>query len=154
MSEYDLKLLPREDSFDFTAKTLLMVRLANMHKSSGAGHQLTRRVPRNAENSVSKTFPNIAFPGGAGTEKMLQSMINALQAEVGEITQPEPAPAQPDETVSEADAEANKAIEYLNNVMDMQSTDMAEIRNARGNVREAIASLQAAERFEGKRRAG
>lgn len=32
--------------------------------------------------------------------------------------------------------------------MDMQSTDMAEIRNARGNVREAIASLQAAERFE------
>ncbi len=75
-------------------------------------------------------------------------MINALQAEVGEITQPEPAPAQPDETVSEADAEANKAIEYLNNVMDMQSTDMAEIRNARGNVREAIAALQAAGRFE------
>ncbi|STK58478.1 internal head protein [Escherichia coli] len=63
---------------------------------------------------------------------------HALQAEVGEITQPEPAPAQPDETVSEADAEANKAIEYLNNVMDMQSTDMAEIRNARGNVREAM----------------
>ena len=79
---------------------------------------------------------------------MVQSMINALQAEVGEITQPEPAPAQPDETVSEADAEANKAIEYLNNVMDMQSTDMAEIRNARGNVREAIAALQAAGRFE------
>lgn len=74
-------------------------------------------------------------------------MINALQAEVGEITQPEPAPAQPDETVSEADAEANKAIEYLNNVMDMQSTDMAEIRNARGNVRR-IAALQAAGRFE------
>ncbi|ENO8141058.1 internal head protein, partial [Escherichia coli] len=76
------------------------------------------------------------------------SMINALQAEVGEITQPEPVPAQPDETVSEADAEANKAIEYLNSVMDMQSTDMAEIRNARGNVREAIAALQAAGRFE------
>ncbi|WP_373889579.1 hypothetical protein [Escherichia coli] len=64
------------------------------------------------------------------------------------ITQPEPATAQPDETVSEADAEANKAIEYLNNVMDIQSTDMAEIRNARGNVREAIAALQAAGRFE------
>lgn len=45
-------------------------------------------------------------------------------------------------------AKANKAIEYLNNVMDMQSTDMAEIRNARGNVREAIAALQAAGRFE------
>ncbi|EIX5324931.1 TPA: internal head protein, partial [Escherichia coli] len=28
------------------------------------------------------------------------------------------------------------------------STDMAEIRNARGNVREAIAALQAAGRFE------
>ena len=65
-------------------------------------------------------------------------MINALQAEVGEITQPETCPAQPDETVSEADAEANKAIEYLNNVMDMQSTDMAEIRNARGNVRKRL----------------
>lgn len=32
MSEYDLKLLPREDSFDFWRRHLLMVRLANMHK--------------------------------------------------------------------------------------------------------------------------
>lgn len=94
-----------------------------------------------------KHSPTLRFRG-AGTEKMVQSMIKALQAEVGEITQPEPALAQPDEKVSEADAEANKAIEYLNNVMDMQSTDMAEIRNARGNVREAIAALQAAGCFE------
>ncbi len=127
-----------------------MVRLANLHKKLWSWyHQLTRRVPRNAENSVSKKLsPILRFLGGAGTEKMVQSMINALQAEVGQITQPEPVPEQPDETVSEADAEANKAIEYLNNVMDMQSTDMAEIRNARGNVREAIAALQAAGRFE------
>ncbi|AWF23711.1 hypothetical protein [Escherichia coli] len=39
-------------------------------------------------------------------------MINTLQAEVGEITQPEPAPAQPDERLASS-AEANKAIEYL-----------------------------------------
>ncbi len=149
MSEYDLKLLPREDSFDFLAKTLTN---GPFGKYAQKALELATSSPDEfrvmLKTQFQKTFPNIAFPGGAGTEKMLQSMINALQAEVGEITQPEPAPAQPDETVSEADAEANKAIEYLNNVMDMQSTDMAEIRNARGNVREAIASLQAAERFE------
>ncbi|EJA0997264.1 hypothetical protein MRS19_004813, partial [Escherichia coli] len=149
MSEYDLKLLPREDSFDFLAKTLTN---GPFGKYAQKALDLATSSPDEfrvmLKTQFQKTFPNIAFPGGAGTEKMVQSMINALQAEVGEITQPEPAPAQPDETVSEADAEANKAIEYLNNVMDMQSTDMAEIRNARGNVREAIAALQAAGRFE------
>ncbi len=149
MSEYDLKLLPREDSFDFLAKTLTN---GPFGKYAQKALELATSSPDEfrvmLKTQFQKTFPNIAFPGGAGTEKMVQSMINALQAEVGEITQPEPAPAQPDETVSEADAEANKAIEYLNNVMDMQSTDMAEIRNARGNVREAIAALQAAGRFE------
>ena len=114
MSEYDLKLLPREDSFDFLAKTL----------TNGPFGKYAQKALEQATSSpdefrvmlktqFQKTFPNIAFPGGAGTEKMVQSMINALQAEVGEITQPEPAPAQPDETVSEADAEANKAIEWI-----------------------------------------
>ncbi|HAY4905737.1 hypothetical protein HC370_21080 [Escherichia coli] len=149
MSEYDLKLLPREDSFDFLAKTLTN---GPFGKYAQKALELATSSPDEfrvmLKTQFQKTFPNIVFPGGAGTEKMVQSMINALQTEVGEITQPEPAPAQPDETVSEADAEANKAIEYLNNVMDMQSTDMAEIRNARGNVREAIAALQAAGRFE------
>ncbi|HCD6438893.1 TPA: hypothetical protein NDU23_004699 [Escherichia coli] len=149
MSEYDLKLLPREDSFDFLAKTLTD---GPFGKYSQKALELATSSPDEfrvmLKTQFQKTFHNIAFPGGAGTEKMVQSMINALQAEVGEIPQPEPAPAQPDETVSEADAEANKAIEYLNNVMDIQSTDMAEIRNARGNVREAIAALQAAGRFE------
>ncbi|MEY7525381.1 hypothetical protein AB9D12_11455 [Escherichia coli] len=149
MSEYDLKLLPREDSFDFLAKTLTH---GPFGKYAQKALELATCSPDEfrvmLKTQFQKTFPNIAFPAGAGTEKMVQSMIKALQAEVGEITQPEPVPAQPDETVSEADAEANKAIEYLNNVMDMQSTDMAEIRNARGNVREAIAALQAAGRFE------
>ncbi|EHR9639088.1 hypothetical protein KQQ63_004313 [Escherichia coli] len=149
MSEYDLKLLPREDSFDFLAKTLTN---GPFGKYAQKALELATRSPDEfrvmLKTQFQKTFPNIAFPAGAGNEKMVQSMIKALQAEVGEITQPEPVPAQPDETVSEADAEANKAIEYLNNVMDMQSTDMAEIRNARGNVREAIAVLQAAGRFE------
>ncbi|HBA3660887.1 TPA: hypothetical protein J5F87_004192 [Escherichia coli] len=149
MSEYDLKLLPREDSFDFLAKTLTH---GPFGKYAQKALELATSSPDEfrvmLKTQFQKTFPNIAFPAGAGTEKMVQSMIKALQAEVGEITQPEPVPAQPDETVSEADAEANKAIEYLNNVMDMQSTDMAEIRNARGNVREAIAALQAVGHFE------
>ncbi|WP_270658991.1 hypothetical protein [Escherichia coli] len=149
MSEYDLKLLPREDSFDFLAKTLTN---GPFGKYAQKALELATSSPDEfrvmLKTQFQKTFPNIAFPAGAGNEKMVQSMIKALQTEVGEITQPEPVPAQPDETVSEADAEANKAIEYLNNVMDMQSTDMAEIRNARGNVREAIAALQAAGRFE------
>src|SRR5699024_9837646 len=105
----------REDSFDFLAKTLTN---GPFGKYAQKALELATSSPDEfrvmLKTQFQKTFPNIAFPGGAGIEKMVQSMINALQAEVGEITQPEPVPAQPDETVSEADAEANKAIEYLN----------------------------------------
>ncbi|ELD2883365.1 hypothetical protein RKI02_004829, partial [Salmonella enterica] len=63
--------------------------------------------------------------------------------------QPEPAPEPtPEPEISEADKAANQAIDYLNSINSMQSSDMLEIRNARSSVREAIAALQAAGRFD------
>lgn len=44
----------------------------------------------------------------------------------------------------EADTAAQKAIDYLKEVAQMQSSDLVEIRTARGNVRQAIAALTAA----------
>lgn len=52
------------------------------------------------------------------------------------------------ESQPEADTEAQKAIDYLKGLSSRQSSDMLEIRNARGQVREAIAALQAAAVFE------
>ncbi len=79
MSEYDLKLLPREDSFDFLAKTLTN---GPFGKYAQKALELATSSPDEfrvmLKTQFQKNFPNIAFPGGAGTEKMVQSMINAL----------------------------------------------------------------------------
>lgn len=53
--------------------------------------------------------------------------------------QPEPEPEKP-----EADTAAQQAIDYLKQVAEMQTSDLVEIRTARGNVRQAIAALTAA----------
>ncbi|MCO5636789.1 hypothetical protein LF834_26960 [Citrobacter freundii] len=50
--------------------------------------------------------------------------------------------------VSEADTAANDALSYLDAVMQLQSKDIAEIRDARNKVRGAIAALQNAGRFD------
>lgn len=50
--------------------------------------------------------------------------------------------------MAEADKAANEALDYLDAVMQLQSSDMAEIRDARNKVRGAIAALQEAGRFE------
>ena len=51
---------------------------------------------------------------------------------------------EPDVTPPEADTEAQKAIAYLNSIAELESSDLVEIRNARGSVREAISALTAA----------
>ncbi|STK06185.1 internal head protein [Escherichia coli] len=111
MSEYDLKLLPREDSFDFLAKTLTN---GPFGKYAQKALELATSSPDEFRVMLKlsfKNFPQYCVSWGRWHRENGAEMINALQAEVGEITQPEPAPAQPDETVSEADAEANKAID-------------------------------------------
>lgn len=163
MSNFELKLLPGEQSFDFLAKTL-----ANGPFSKYAQQylEMATSAPKDFRATLKmnfqKTFPNIAYPLGDGTEKMVQSMIAALEQEVADnnpepAPDPEPAPApepvpeptpEPEQKLSEADKAANQAIDYLNNITSMQSNDMLEIRNARGSVREAIAALQAAGRFD------
>ena len=60
--------------------------------------------------------------------------------------QPEPEP-QP-EPQPEADTEAQKAIDYLSGLTSLQTDDMIVIRNARSQVREAIAALTAASVYE------
>lgn len=54
----------------------------------------------------------------------------------------------PDPEKPEADAAAQQAIDYLKQVAEMQSSDLLEIRTARGNVRQAIAALTAAGVYE------
>lgn len=55
---------------------------------------------------------------------------------------------QPAVELSDADKAANDALDYLDAVMQLQSKDMAEIREARGKVRAAYAALQEAGRLE------
>lgn len=65
--------------------------------------------------------------------------------------QPEPHPldnSDPEPTLSEADSAAQQAIAYLHQVISMESSDMAEIRDARGKVRAAIGALTAAGKFD------
>ncbi|EDR3236100.1 hypothetical protein FB39_004433 [Salmonella enterica subsp. diarizonae] len=155
MRNFDLKLLPREESFDFLAKTLAS---GPFGKYARQYLEMATSAPKDFQSTLKmnfqKTFPNIAYPLGDGTEKLVQSMIVALQQEVAESKpapdpQPEPAPEPtPEPEISEADKAANQAIDYLNSISSMQSSDMLEIRNARSSVREAIAALQAAGRFD------
>ncbi|HBU7546834.1 TPA: hypothetical protein MC769_003139 [Klebsiella aerogenes] len=161
MSNFDLKLLPGEQSFDFLAKTLASGPLS---KYAQQYLEMATSAPKDFRATLKmnfqKTFPNIAYPQGDGTEKMVQSVIAALEQEVAgnnpepePAPQPEPAPAPapepaPEPELSEADKAANQAIDYLNSITSMQSSDMLEIRNARNSVREAVAALQAAGRFD------
>jgi len=65
--------------------------------------------------------------------------------------QPDPQPldnSDPEPDLSEADSAAQQAIAYLQQVISMKSSDMAEIRDARGKVRAAIGALNAAGKFD------
>lgn len=92
-----------------------------------------------------KEMESVAFPKGAAESLMIKNIVNAL----AEMTQrePDPVPA-PAQTFSEADNEANLAIQLLRSVLALESSDMGQLREARGQVREAISSLQNASRFE------
>uniref|UniRef100_A0A7M2QMC6 DarA n=1 Tax=feces metagenome TaxID=1861841 RepID=A0A7M2QMC6_9ZZZZ len=147
MRNFDLKLLPGEQSFDFLAKTLAS---GPFSKYAQQYLEMATSAPKDframLKMNFQKTFPNIAYPQGEGTEKLVQSMIAGLEQEVADnAPAPEPEP-QPE--ISEADKAANQAIDYLNDISSMQSSDMLEIRNARSSVREAITALQAAGRFD------
>lgn len=87
----------------------------------------------------------------AGTP--LMDAIKALfdQVKTGATSQPDPQPldnSAPEPDLSEADSAAQQAIAYLQQVISMESSDMAEIRDARGKVRAAISALTAAGKFD------
>lgn len=78
---------------------------------------------------------------GEYSQTEIETMLNNL----GGTIKPQQQPAA---ELSEADKAANEALDYLNAVMQLQSKDMAEIREARGKVRAAYAALQEAGRLE------
>ncbi|RAU45265.1 hypothetical protein DBY68_016735 [Pseudocitrobacter sp. RIT415] len=77
------------------------------------------------------------------TERNVERLKTAIDFGEGipALTETEP---EPDKTPPEADAQAQKAIDYLKGITELDSVDLVEIRNARGAVREAIAALTAA----------
>lgn len=97
--------------------------------------------------SIVALMKKAGYLGGKAGADEFYSLVDELKANV---PSPDPAPGpepEPD-SISEADMAANNAIDYLHSVAGMQSSDMVEIRNARGQVREAIVALQAAGRFD------
>lgn len=70
MSNFDLKLLPGEQSFDFLAKTLASGPLS---KYAQQYLEMATSAPKDFRATLKmnfqKTFPNIAYPQGDGTEK-------------------------------------------------------------------------------------
>ncbi|POW54675.1 hypothetical protein C3408_22800 [Candidatus Pantoea alvi] len=95
--------------------------------------------------SIVALMKKAGYLGGKAGADEFYSLVDELKANApAPAPEPEPEP----DPVSEADMAANNAIDYLRSVAGMQSSDMVEIRNARGQVREAIAALQAAGRFD------
>lgn len=78
---------------------------------------------------------------GEYSQTEIETMLNNL----GGTSKPQQQPAV---ELSDADKAANDALDYLDAVMQLQSKDMAEIREARGKVRAAYAALQEAGRLE------
>ena len=65
------------------------------------------------------------------------------------VPEPQPSPEpEPEPILSEADQAAQQAINYLNQVISLQSSDMAEIRDARGKTRAAIGTITDAGKYD------
>ncbi|WP_277268353.1 hypothetical protein [Pantoea septica] len=97
--------------------------------------------------SIVALMKKAGYLGGKAGADEFYSLVDELKANAP-APEPAPEPEPEPDPVSEADVAANNAIDYLRSVAGMQSSDMVEIRNARGQVREAIAALQAAGRFD------
>lgn len=96
-----------------------------------------------------------SVPAGTPLMDAIKAMFD--QVKTGATSQPDPQPqpapqpldnSDPEPVLNEADSAAQQAIAYLQQVISMESSDMAEIRDARGKVRAAIGALTAAGKFD------
>lgn len=144
ISQFELLYLPRADEYPELAKNFAADALGTYAQQY---IEMAAEDPDTFEKTVRIKFrnslPNVAYPLGEMKATFLADVVSALQA----MVQP-PEEENPPGGESEADKMANQAIEYLKSVVVMASSDMQEIRAARGHVREAIATLQAAGRFD------
>ncbi|MEO5525710.1 head protein [Citrobacter youngae] len=145
-SNFELKLIPTEADLDVLAKTVVSDSMANYAQQYV---EMAESDPATFGSQVKlntkKAAPNIAYPEGDDLDYFMEK----VKAEL--VSQTPPTPPQTNEetpVVSEADTAANDALSYLDAVMQLQSKDIAEIRDARNKVRGAIAALQNAGRFD------
>ncbi|SQA80859.1 Uncharacterised protein [Citrobacter freundii] len=145
-SNFELKLIPTEADLDVLAKTVVSDSMANYAQQYV---EMAESDPATFGSQVKlntkKAAPNIAYPEGDDLDYFMEK----VKAEL--VSQTPPTPPQTNEetpVVSEADTAANDALSYLDAVMQLQSKDIAEIRDARNKVRGTIAALQNAGRFD------
>lgn len=145
-SNFELKLIPTLADLDELAKTVVTESMANYAQQYV---EMAETDPATFGSQVKlntkKAAPNIAYPEGDDLDYFMEK----VKAEL--VSQTPPTPPQTNEetpVVSEADTAANDALSYLDAVMQLQSKDIAEIRDARNKVRGAIAALQNAGRFD------
>lgn len=144
ISQFQLLYLPTESEYPDLAKRFASLRMAEyaaqfveMATADAGTFEKTVRV------QFRKSMPTIAYPLGAAEKIFIGEVVNALR-DIATVSSDENEATKS----NEVDEAANKAIEYLKTVIAMSSNDMQEIRVARGSVREAIAALQSAGRFD------
>lgn len=142
--QYELKYLPPDSELTDVATRFV----AEAFDKYAAEYLNLVEEDRNTfEKTVRSKFrkhmEGIAYPQGKGGKEMMQKIINALAAMPKQDT-----PTVSISQVSEADEAANQAIALLKSILALESKDMAQLREVRSQVRGAIASLQAAGRFE------
>lgn len=142
----ELKYLPNDDEYsdiarEFVAKAFdkYAAEYLNMSEEDSDTFEKTVR------SKFRKDMENVAFPKGAAEDVMMKKIVNALAEKT--VSEPEPEP-EPAPGPSEADNEANQAIQLLKSILALESSDMGQLREARSQVRSAVSSLQNAGRFE------
>ncbi len=149
-SNFELRLIPTHADLDAMAERIAngsMGRYAEPYLEMAETDQATFEAQ--VRLNVKKNEPNIAYPEGDDLTYFMQAMKEALKQSSAPAEENEPKPEQTEEVVvSEADLAANEALDYLDAVMQLQSSDMVEIRDARNKTRGAIAALQNAGRFD------
>jgi len=143
--QYELKYLPPEsEQIDIASRFVNEA----FNKYASEYLEMVEEDRDTFEKTVRSKFrkhmAGVAFPQGEAGKAMMQKIVNALAA----MPNQEPAPASSEPHVSEADEAANQALSFLKTIPALETKDMAQLRGVRGQVREAITSLQAAGRFE------
>lgn len=164
-SQYELRYLPTEDELKKLAGELSAEQMAEYAEGYIDLFTSDQKAFKSQVKIIfRKAFPNVAYPLGNGENLFVMDVLAALQASEKEIPpEPDPAPSpEPEplqepanndeigaEEVSEADQEANKALEYIKSVpSQFNSRDLAEINAELDHVQEAANALISAGRFD------